>query len=172
VYAYKYDVFWRDIGTVGAYYTTSMELICYKPPISLDGTWPILTCEDLEPVNNFPSSNIEHTLISPRCVIKGKVENSILSPGVWVDECATVRNSILLHKVFVGYHSVVDSCIVDEEVSIGKYCCVGFGKDHKKIEEYALLGKGITISSYTAVARGCKIMPYVNLAESCRKGVF
>lgn len=169
VYAYKYDGFWRDIGTVDAYYATSMELINTKSPFILNDTWPILNCENSEPVRQFPHGSIENSIIGPGCVIKGRVENSILSPGVWIDEYATVRNSILLPKVFVGYRSVVDSCIADEEVNIGKYCYVGFGSDHKKIEECTLLGKGANISSYTAIARGCKIMPYSNSAAFGRK---
>jgi glucose-1-phosphate adenylyltransferase len=169
VYAYKYDGFWRDIGTVDAYYATSMELINAKAPFIFNGTWPVLNCENSEPVRQFPHSSIENSIISPGCVIKGRVENSILSPGVWVDEQATVRNSILLPKVFVGFHSLVDSCIADEEVNIGKYCYVGFGSDHKKMSECTLLGNGATISSHTAIARGCRIMPHTNPAEPVRQ---
>ena len=164
VYAYKYSGYWRDIGTINSYYNTSMELIAAKPAFSLDGNWPILTCENKESAKNFKTNNVKNSIISPGCVVKGKVENSILSPGVWVDEQATVRNSILLPGVFVDFHSVVDSSIIDEEVNIGKCCYIGFGSNHTG--EYTLIGKGAAISPYTAIARGCKIMPYSNPAES------
>jgi len=96
------------------------------------------------------------------------VENSILSPGVKVDECAVVKNSILMSNVSVGLHSVVDSCIADDEANIGEFCYVGFGSDHKRKAECTLLGKGATISPHTAIARGCKIMPFSNPAKSAR----
>jgi glucose-1-phosphate adenylyltransferase len=165
VYGYKYDDFWRDIGTIDAYYDTSMELTGNKPPFSLNGTWPILTCENNEPVKKYPSSVIENSIISPGCVIKGRVENSILSPGVQVDEHAVVKNSILMSNVCVGTRSVVDSCIADEEVHVGEFCYVGFGSNHDHMPEYTLLGKGATITSHTAIARGCKVMPYSNPTE-------
>jgi glucose-1-phosphate adenylyltransferase len=169
VYGYKYDDFWRDIGTIDAYYDTSMELTGNKPPFSLNGTWPILTCENNEPVKKYPSSVIENSIISPGCVIKGRVENSILSPGVQVDEHAVVKNSILMSNVCVGTRSVVDSCIADEEVHIGEFCFVGFGSSRDHMAEYTLLGKGASVTSHTAIARGCKVMPYSNLTESGRK---
>jgi glucose-1-phosphate adenylyltransferase len=169
VYGYKYDDFWRDIGTIDAYYDTSMELVGSAPPFSLNGTWPILTCETNEPVKKYPSSVIENSIISPGCVIKGRVENSILSPGVQVDEYAVVKNSILMSNVCVGTRSVVDSCIADEEVHVGEFCYVGFGSNHDHMAEYTLLGKGASITSHTAIARGCKVMPYSNPTESGRK---
>ena len=169
VYAYKYDGFWRDIGTIDAYYDTSMELTGSTPPFSLSGRWPILTCETIQPVKNFASNYVQNSIISPGCVIKGRVENSILSPGVRVDEQAVIKNSIILSNVGVGLHSIVDSCIVDEEVNIGDFCYVGFGNDNHRISKHTLLGKGSSIPSHTAVARGCKILPYTNPNDSLKK---
>jgi glucose-1-phosphate adenylyltransferase len=166
VFAYKFDNFWRDIGTIDAYYDTSMDLTGVKPPFSLTGTWPVLTLETDEPVKQYAHGSIQNSIISPGCVIKGQVENSILSPGVQVAEQAVVRNSIIMSNVSIGLHSVVDSCISDEDVNIGDFCYVGFGKDTNRIAEYTLLGKGSSISSHTAIARGCKVMPYSNPADA------
>jgi len=166
VFAYQYDGFWRDIGTIDAYYDTSMELTGSKPPFSLSGRWPILTCETIQPVKNYATGSVQNSIISPGCVIKGRVENSILSPGVQVNEQAVVTNSIILSDVSIGLHSVVDSCIVDEEVNIGDFCYVGFGKDSHRVTEHTLIGKGSSISSHTAIAHGCKILPYTNPTES------
>lgn len=169
VYAYKYDSFWRDIGTIDAYYSTSMELTGKKPPFTLNGAWPILTCENTTALKSFSQGNIENSIVSPGCIIKGRVENSILSPGVRVDEQAVVKNSILMSNVSVGLHSVIESSIVDEEVNIGEFCYVGFGNDHNRIAEYTLLGKGASVSSHTAISRGCRITPYSNPTETIRK---
>jgi glucose-1-phosphate adenylyltransferase len=167
VYAYRYDDFWRDIGTVASYYATSMEFTNGKSPFSLNDTWPILTVNDnREPAKKFPRGSVENSIVSPGCVIKGRVENSILSPGVWVDEQSAVRNSILMSNVFVGYHSVVESCVADEEVNIGKYCFIGFGNDGSQKEYCSVLGKGAAVPSHTAIACGCRIAPFLHVTDS------
>ncbi|MGP8079440.1 MAG: glucose-1-phosphate adenylyltransferase family protein [Dehalococcoidales bacterium] len=169
VYAYKFDSFWRDIGTIDAYYDTSMELTGSKPPFSLTGTWPVLTCQTNEQTKQFAHSHIQNSIISPGCVIKGHVENSILSPGVHVEEQAVVKNSIIMSNVFIGVHSIVDSCIADEDVNIGDFCYLGFGKNNNNNREYILLGKGSSISAHTAIARGCKITPYSSPTDALWK---
>ncbi len=169
VYAYKFDNFWRDIGTIDAYYDTSIQLTGSKPPFSLTGNWPILTCGTNEPVKQFARSNVRNSIISPGCVIKGTVENSVLSPGVYIEEQAVVRNSIIMANTVIGLHSVVDSCIADEDVNIGNFCYVGFGNDSERISDYTLLGKGSSVSSHTAIARGCKVMPFSNPTDALHK---
>jgi glucose-1-phosphate adenylyltransferase len=166
VFAYKFDGYWQDIGTIESYYEANMQLIQRQPSFSLDGTWPIFTDDnDQAPVNEFHQGNIVNSLISRGCVIKGHVENSILSPGVWVDEQAVVKNSILMSNVFVGYHSTVDSCILDEAVSIGKICYIGFGAGHTGAAVCTVLGKGVTIPPHTAIGRNCRIAPYSGSAD-------
>jgi glucose-1-phosphate adenylyltransferase len=169
VYAYKFNGFWRDIGTIEAYYDTSMELTGAKPPFTLIGSWLVLTCKNGQPNDKFTLVNVQNSIISPGCVIKGYIENSILSPGVFVDEQAVVKNSIIMSNVSIGLHSIVDSCIADEDVTIGKFCYVGFGKNNSGVEEHTLLGKGSSITSHTAIARGCKIMPFSNPTDSVGK---
>jgi len=171
VFAYRFDSFWRDVGTIDAYYDTSMELTGPKPRFSLTGTWPVLTCEPVNPVKQTLSGTVLNSIISSGCVIKGRVENSVLSPGVYVDEHAVVMNSIIMSNVNIGIHTVVDSCIADEDVSIGDYSYVGFGKNDARAKEYTLLGKGSSVSSHMAIARGCKVMPYTNPTDTLRRVV-
>ncbi len=166
VFAYRFNGYWQDIGTIEAYYEANMQLIKKQPSFSLDGTWPIFTEDNNnEPINNLHQGSIENSLISPGCVIKGRVENSILSPGVWVEEQAVVRNSILMSNVFVGYHSTVESCIMDEGVSIGKICYIGFGAGHTGTAACTVLGKGVTVPPHTAIGRSCRIAPYSTPAD-------
>ena len=165
VYAYEFEDFWRDIGTVDAYYNTNMELLNSKTTFNFDGGWPILTCANYTTLKRFPNSSIENSVISPGCVIKGKVENSILSPGVYVGEQAIVRNSILLPDVFVGFHSIVESSIIDEVADIGVFCYIGFNSDHNQMTEHTIIGKGAVIAAHTAIARGYKILPYASTGE-------
>jgi glucose-1-phosphate adenylyltransferase len=161
VFAYRFNGYWQDIGTIEAYYQANMELTSRMPSFSLDGSWPILTGNStLPPPKLSHQGSIRNSLISPGCVIQGCVENSILSPNVWIDEQATVRNSVIMANTFIGYHSVVENTIVDESVNIGKHCYIGVGETPTPIEgELTVLGKDATVPAYTAIRRNCKILP-------------
>ena len=167
VFAYKFNGYWQDIGTPEAYYEANMELTREPPSFSLNGRWPILTKDD-----NLPSpkisqqGSVKHSLIGPGCVIKGEVENSILSPGVRVEEQAAVRNSVIMSNTTIGEYSVVDHCILDEEVNIGKYCYVGFGAGLTSgNSDITILGRNVTVPYHTAIGSKCKILANVGLAE-------
>jgi glucose-1-phosphate adenylyltransferase len=145
VFAYMFDGYWQDIGTVGAYYEANLELIRVQPSFSLDGKFPVLTFEPrLLPSRLDKQANIRNSLVSPGCVIRGRVENSILSPGVWVGEEAVVRGSVIMGGVSIARHSLVDHCVLDEGVNIGEFCNIGDGC-------ITVLGKGVAIPPKTSV---------------------
>ena len=109
---------------------------------------------------------VVNSLISPGCVIKGRVENSVLSPGVHVEEQAIIRNSVVMANTFVGYHSVVDSCILDEGVQIGKFCYIGFGSSLLPGDcDITYLGKDVVVPPNTAIGRKCKVLPKAGLDD-------
>jgi len=150
-----------------------MELTSQWPSYTLDSTWPIFT-----EVNDLPSSKesrqgiIKDSLVSPGCVIKGYVENSVLSPGVTIEEEAVVTRSVLMANTSVGYHSVVDCCILDEGVNVDRFCYIGFGASLISGDwDVTVVGKKVTIPPYTAIGRNCKILPNVRPADFTAKSV-
>jgi glucose-1-phosphate adenylyltransferase len=167
VNAYEFTGYWQDIGTPQAYYAANMELVCAPPRFNLDGTQPVLTQRlNLPPPNISQQAMVINSLVSPGCVIKGYVENSILSPGVWVDAQAKVWNSVLMSNTFIGYHSVVDTCIIDEEVNIGKLCYIGFGRSPLSGDcDITVLGKGVTVPSHTVIGRDSKVLPHADTSS-------
>ncbi len=99
-------------------------------------------------------------------MVKGYVENSVLSPGVRVEEQAIITNSIVMTDTCVGYHSVVNTSIVDERVQIGKLCYVGFGKSLLPGDlAITVVGKDASIPDRTALGRKCKILPKARLDD-------
>jgi glucose-1-phosphate adenylyltransferase len=166
VFAYRFGGYWRDIGTVEAYYKASMELTEEQPCFSLNGISPILTLEPgLPPPHIGRQASIQHSLVSPGCVVRGKIENSILSPGVWVDEQAIVRNSVIMENTFIGRHSVIDRSVLDEGVSIGEQCNVGFGTGRAQgYRDITVVGKGVTVSPRITIERSCVVSPYIGLS--------
>jgi len=166
VNAYEFSGYWQDIGTPQAYYAANMGLICAQPRFNLDGAHPVLTQDlNLPPPNISQQATVVNSLIGPGCVIKGYVENSILSPGVWVDEQAEVWNSVLMPNTFIGYHSVVDTCIIDEGVNIGKQCYIGFGKSPLSGDrDITVLEKGVTVPSHTVIGRDSRVLPQADIS--------
>lgn len=159
VFAYEFKGYWLDIGTVKAYYDANMELLAPRPRLSLNSGWPVLG-ENRALPSGYASQedNIVNSLVSPGCVIKGRVENSILSPGVSVAPQALVRSSVVMEGTSIGYHSVVEGCILDENVNIGSYCYVGFGAGLVPGNaEITVLGKHVTVPDRTAIGRQCRV---------------
>jgi glucose-1-phosphate adenylyltransferase len=168
VFAYKFDGYWRDIGTIDAYYEANLELTGEQPRFSLNSTSPVLTIEPGLPSPHIGrQASIKNSLVSPQCVVRGNIENSILSPRVWVDEQAVIRNSIIMEDTFIGRYSVIDRCVLDEGVSIGEHCNVGFGhglaQDGQGI---TVVGKGVTVSPYMTIERNSTVLPHVRLLDS------
>jgi glucose-1-phosphate adenylyltransferase len=167
VFAYEFNGYWQDIGTIEAYYQANMELLVARPRFSLDSNWPVLSDNNALPVpEGSKDSKVVNSLISPGCIIKGRVENSVLSSGVHVEEQAMIRNSIVMANTLVGYHSVVDNCILDEGVHVGQFCYIGFGSGLLPGNwDITVLGKGVMVPSHIAIGRKCKVLPKVGPSD-------
>lgn len=168
VFAYRFGGYWQDIGTIDAYYEANMELVRGQPAFSLGGNSPVLTGEQYPSLvtRAHKQASILNSLIGPGCVIKGRVENSILSPGVWVEEEALVRDSVIMHGTHIGYHSVIDRCVLDENVNVGEFCYIGLGTNSSLGKHnITVLGNGVATPSRSAVGRNCRILPHVGPAD-------
>jgi glucose-1-phosphate adenylyltransferase len=167
VFGFSYSQYWQDIGTVESYYQANMQLL---RPVPHFNTEKNTTALELNPGMAVSTLNVPgyvvNSLVSPGCIIEGYVENSILSPGVWIGEKARVVNSIVMANTCVKYHSVVDRCILDEDVNIDRFCYVGFGSDYPtKVNEITLVGKEVFLGPNTAVGKNSKIMPGLRLSD-------
>lgn len=165
VFAYRFSGYWQDIGTIESYYHANLDLNRETTGLFLNGSWPIHSGAGQTLVNAETQPGVRNSRIGAGCDIQGTVENSILFPGVRVERQATVRNSIVMADTVVGWHSVVDRCIVDEGSTIGKSCFLGFGvgvacQNHG----ITVIGKGVNVPDYTATDRNCRIGPYATPA--------
>ena len=167
VFAYKFDGYWQDIGSIDAYYETNMELVREVPYLSLNGKWPIFTSEKgIVPPNPSNNENVINSLISPGCIIRGRVENSVLSSGVKVGEQAVLRNSIVMANTIIGKHTMVDNCIIDERVNIGEFSYIGFGARQIPGDNcVTVLGSGVNIPSHTGIGHSCTVVPGIGPAD-------
>jgi glucose-1-phosphate adenylyltransferase len=117
---FRLEGHWRDVGTVESYWEGHMELLRPDPPLDLDDrSWPILTWAVQHPPARLSgSAELEESLVSPGCDVRGRVVRSVLAPGVVVEEGASVADSVVLHDTSIRSGAVVERAIVDEHAEI------------------------------------------------------
>ena len=179
VYAFDFRGYWQDVGTVEAYWRTSLDLLSDRPGIELnDLAWLVYTrSEERPPARIGPDAEVHRSMVSHGCVVEGSVHHSILSPGVRVAAGAQVRDSIVMFDTEVGEGAVLDRAIVDKECRIGAGAVVGEGDDLRPNRDeperlYAgitLVGKRATVPARVRIGRNCRIDPGVTPADFARR---
>ena len=129
VFAYKYEGYWVDVGTIDSYWSTNLALTQSSPPLNLyTDNWPIRTkSEERPPVKLGPQAKVISSMACNGCVVRGLVVNSVLSPGVYVSPGAVVRDSVIMNDTWIGPGALVDKAVVDKQVVIGAGAIVGEG---------------------------------------------
>ena len=148
--------YWRDVGTVDAYYEANMDLIAVDPQLNLyDQRWPIRTYQpDLPPpkfvfAEKGPSARRGQALdsmVCAGCIISGgQVERSILGPNVRINSYAQVEDSILFEGVNVGRHARIRRAIIDKGVHIPPHTEIGYDPELDLARGFVVTDKGITV---------------------------
>ncbi|MCZ4124379.1 glucose-1-phosphate adenylyltransferase [Streptomyces sp. H39-S7] len=147
--------YWRDVGTLDAYYEAHMDLISIRPVFNLyNRQWPIFTNQAQRPPAKFVAGGIAgESMVSTGCIISGQVTGSVLAPGVIVEQGAVVQESVLLEGVRVGRGAVVRRAILDKNVVVPPGATIGVNFDHDA-RHYTVsaggivaLGKGQLVAS-------------------------
>jgi glucose-1-phosphate adenylyltransferase len=140
--------YWRDIGTIDAYYETSMELLSIDPIFNLYGErWPWRTYQrPLPPSRCVLGGRTPESLVSDGCIISGgTVWNSILSPAVIVERDAFVEQSIVFDDVVIEPNARVKKAIIDKGARIQAYASVGLDRDADRARGCSISDGGITV---------------------------
>lgn len=144
LYAYKFEGYWKDVGTIDSLWEANMDLLDSNNELDLsDPTWKIYT-EDVTTLPHYvgPDANIKRAFITQGCRIEGEVKNSVLFTGVKVGVGAKIIDSVLMPGVEVEEGAVVTRALVADGVKIGKEAVVGdAGSEH--IELVAKRVKGV-----------------------------
>lgn len=141
LYAYKFEGYWKDVGTIDSLWEANMDLLDPNNPLDLnDPTWKIYT-EDVTTLPHYigPNADIKRAFITQGCVIDGSVKNSVLFTGAKVGEGAKIIDSVLMPGVTVESGAVVTRALVADGVKIGKGAKVGDSKS----EHIELVSKNV-----------------------------
>ncbi|MER6416092.1 glucose-1-phosphate adenylyltransferase [Streptomyces humidus] len=136
--------YWRDVGTLDAYYDAHMDLIAERPAFNLyNRTWPIYTHSgQLSPARFNAGGIAGESIISAGCLIRGQVTRSVLSPGVVVDPGAVVQGSILHDNVHIGRGAVVRGAVLDKNVEVPPGATIGVNPE-RDAELYTVSKAGV-----------------------------
>ena len=131
MFAYEYNGYWKDVGTLSSYWEANMELIDIIPEFNLyEEFWKIYTNSgSLPPQYVSENSVVERSIICNGADIYGEVHNSIIGSGVTVGKGTVIRDSIVMSNTKFGENCVVDKAIIAEEVVIGDNVTLGIGSD-------------------------------------------
>ena len=171
VYGYRFSGYWRDVGTVEAYYQANMDLLEEIPEFNLyDPESRIRTrVTGYPPAKIGRHAEISRSLLDLGCIINGRVEHSVLSPGVFVEEGAVVRDSIIFDDTRVEAGAVIERSIIDKDVMIGRDSRVGHGEDWTANRErpdvvntgITIIGKRAQVPRGVLIGRNCVVGPGV-----------
>jgi glucose-1-phosphate adenylyltransferase len=152
----KQDAYWRDVGTLDAYFEANMDLVAVDPLLNMyDMQWPIRTYQPNFPPPKFVFAEeghearrgeaVDSVVCSGSIVSGGHVRRSILGPNVRINSYAHVEESILFEGVDIGRHARVRRAIIDKEVRIPPGAYVGFDAEQDRARGFTVTDKGVTV---------------------------
>jgi glucose-1-phosphate adenylyltransferase len=150
----KKDIYWRDVGTLEAYFEANMDLVAVTPEFNLyDQDWPLRTSMPPLPPAKFVFASEGRcmglaldSIVSHGCIISGgRVTRSVLSPGVRVECQASVESCLLFSGVQVGPHSRIRNAIVDHNLKIPEYAVIGLDPEVNRREGHTVTDSGLVI---------------------------
>ena len=167
LFAYEYNGYWKDVGTLGSYWEANMELIDIIPEFNLyEEFWRIYTKGDVIPPQYISAQSvIERSIICNGAEVYGEVHNSIIGSGVIIGEGSVIKDSIIMKDARIGKNCVVDKAIIAENCVVGDNVTFGIGSDVPNklkpaiysfglvaVGEKSVIPDGVQIGKNTAVS--------------------
>lgn len=164
--AYKFEGYWKDVGTIDSLFDANMDLLGDNPKFDVSDTaWKIQSRSPLAPPHYVgEGAKTYNSIIMAGCEIYGTVEDSVLASNVIVKKGAVVKNSIIMGDVVIDENAVLEYSIIDENVSIGKGAKIGEPKQNGK--GIAVLGRGISVEDGATVLGG--VIVDKDVAKECK----
>jgi len=146
LYAYPFEGYWKDVGTVESLWEANMDLLKEDNELNLyDSKWKIYSVNPIRPPHYAgETAVIKNSMVGEGCVIYGEVRNSVLFPGVYVGKNTKVIDTVVMPKVIIGEDVTIERAIVGSESAIKNGCRIGDSnaKSITLIGEYEQLSEG------------------------------
>lgn len=167
IFAYEYNSYWKDVGTLSSYWEANMELIDIIPIFNLyEEFWKIYTNSEILPPQYISAQSvIERSIICNGAEVYGEVHNSIIGSGVIIGEGSVIKDSIIMKDARIGKNCVVDKAIIAENCVVGDNVTFGIGSDVPNklkpaiysfglvaVGEKSVIPDGVQIGKNTAVS--------------------
>ncbi|MDD6156761.1 MAG: glucose-1-phosphate adenylyltransferase [Lachnospiraceae bacterium] len=167
MFAYEYNGYWKDVGTLGSYWEANMELIDLIPEFNLyEEYWKIYTkCDTIEPQYIAPEAFVERSIIGEASEIYGTVIGSVIGPNVHIGKGSVIRDSIIMKDTVIGENVTIDKGIIAENCKLGNHIVLGTGEEAPNelnesiysfglvtIGEDSVIPDGVTIGKNTAIS--------------------
>ena len=145
LFAYEYNGYWKDVGTLGSYWEANMELIDIIPEFNLyEEFWKIYTKGDIIPPQYISADAVtDRCLIGEGAEIYGEIHNSVIGPNVVIGKGSVIRDSIIMRNSTIGEGVQMDKAIIAEDVTIGNNVVLGCGEEAPNVLKPAVYAFGI-----------------------------
>ena len=160
LFAYEYNGYWKDVGTLGSYWEANMELIDLIPEFNLyEEYWKIYTKSDeIDPQYISADAVTERCIIGEGSEIYGKVYGSVIGPGVIIGKDTVVRDSIIMQNTKIGDNVSIAKSIIAENVKIGDHAELGIGEEVPNKLNPSVYSFGlVTIGENSIIPPGVKV---------------
>jgi glucose-1-phosphate adenylyltransferase len=177
MFAYEYNGYWKDVGTLNSYWEANMELIDIIPEFNLyEEYWRIFTkSEILPPQYVADNTAIEKSIIGEGSTIYGQVINSVIGCGVVIGKGTVVRDSIIMNRTVIGEGCNLDKAIIAEDCTVGDRVQLGVGEEEENdtrpdiynhglvtIAEKSVIPSGLTVGKNTVLSGSFQISEFKN----------
>lgn len=154
MYAYEFDGYWKDVGTIKSLWEANMDLLGDNPEFNIDDDNWRFRSRNVAAAPQFIGENavVENSIITEGCVIDGTVINSVLSANVTVEKGAVVKDSVIMQGTTVKKNATVLYSIIDEEAIVSEGAVVGGDKESAK--EVTVLGMGAKLPEGAKIDEG------------------
>ena len=157
MYAYPFEGYWKDVGTISSLWEANMDLLGNPPVLHLDNeAWRIFARHSAAaPQFVGADAKVENSYITEGCEIYGSVQNCVIGPGVKVMQGAVVKDSVLMSDLVIEAGAQVTYAILDTGVTVGAGAIVGADKGSGA--EITVIGEGVTVEAGAKVEAGAML---------------
>ena len=160
LFAYEFNGYWKDVGTLGSYWEANMELIDIIPEFNLyEEFWKIYTKGDIiRPQYIAGDAIVDRSIISDGAEIYGEVHNSVIGAGVTIKAGTVVKDSIIMKETTIESGCNIDKAIIAENVTVGENVVMGVGEEAPNVLKPAVYAFGlVTVAENSVIPSNVKI---------------